>query len=226
MTDTQRTAAIAGGSILGFLVLLIMGFAVFQPVKVVPRLGLAPGYTLVDQDGRRLTSEDARGAVTLYTFGYTHCETGCFPTDSLLRAVQDRLGELELGDMRVRMVTVSFDPDRDSPAVLQAAARSAGADPAVWTFATGEPDALKTLIGTGFEVYYGPHPERAGAYEYRPGIFIVDGNGILRREYRWGMPSVDGLLKDLRVLAREINASEGAARLAYEAAHIFACYSN
>ena len=226
MKQKHRTLLIAAGSVVGALILLIMGFAVFQPVKVVPRLGLAPGFTLVDQSGERLTSEDLRGAVTLYTFGYTHCRTGCFPTDSVFRAVQDRLGEVDLGDMRVRFVTVSFDPTRDSPAALAAAAEDAGADPELWTFATGEPDALKTLIGTGFEIYYGPHPDDPQAFEYRPGVFIVDGNGILRREYRWGMPSVDGLLKDLRVLAREVNAAEGAERLAYEAAHIFACYSN
>jgi protein SCO1/2 len=214
------------GSVVGLIIVLIMGFAIFQPVKVVPRLGLAPGYTLTDQDGARLTSEDMRGAVALYTFGYTHCETGCFPTDSLFRAVQDRLDEVELGDMPVRFVTVSFDPARDSPAVLREAAAEVGADPARWTFATGEPDDLKTLIGTGFEIYYGPDPDDPNAFEYRPGVFIVDGNGILRREYRWGVPSVDGLLKDLRVLAREVNAAEGAERLAYEAAHIFACYSN
>ena len=221
MTRTQRTLAIIGGSILA-----ITGFAIFQPVKVVPRLGLAPGYTLTDQTGERLTSEDLRGAVTLYTFGYTHCQAACFPTDSLFRAVQNRLDEIELGDMKVRFVTVSFDPDRDTPGVLAAVAEEVGADPELWTFATGEPEALKTLIGTGFEIYYGPHPDRPDAFEYRPGVFIVDGNGILRREYRWGIPSVDGLLKDLRVLAREINAAEGGARLAYEAAHIFACYSN
>lgn len=226
MKPKHRILIIVGGSAVGLLILLIMGFAIFQPVKVVPRLGLAPGYTLTDQSGERLTSEDMRGAVTLYTFGYTSCETGCFPTDSLFRAVQDRLDEVELGEMPVRFVTVSFDPTRDTPAVLAGAAREAGADPELWTFATGEPDALKTLIGTGFEIYYGPHPDDPDAFEYRPGVFIVDGNGILRREYRWGMPSVDGLLTDLRVLAREVNAAEGAERLAYEAAHIFACYSN
>lgn len=226
MKPKHRTLLIVGGSAVGLLIVLIMGFAIFQPVKVVPRLGLAPGYTLTDESGERLTSEDMRGAVTLYTFGYTHCETGCFPTDSLFRAVQGRLDEVALGEMPVRFVTVSFDPGRDSPAVLADAAREAGADPERWSFATGEPDALKTLIGTGFEIYYGPHPDDPAAFEYRPGVFIVDGNGILRREYRWGMPSVDGLLKDLRVLAREVNAAEGAERLAYEAAHIFACYSN
>lgn len=203
-----------------------MAFAVFQPVKVVPRLGLAPGYTLVDQAGARLTSEDLRGTVAIYTFGYTHCETRCFPTDSLFGALQDRLDEAELGDVPVRLVTVSFDPERDTPPVLATAALDAGADPEVWSFATGQPAALKTLIGTGFGIYYGPDPETDGAFEYRPGIMIVDGNGILRREYRWGLPTVNGLLEDLRVIAREVNASDGAARLAYEAAHIFACYSN
>jgi protein SCO1/2 len=223
LSRRQRTLLAAGGSILGLLVLAITGFAVVQPLKVVPRLGLAPGYTLVDQAGRRLTSEDLRGTVAVYTFGYTHCETGCYPTDSLFRAVQDRLGEAELGTVPVRLVSISFDPARDSVPVLATVASRAGADPAVWTFATGEPQALKMLIGTGFGIYYGA--DEAGGFEYRPGVMIVDGNGILRREYRWGMPSVDGLLKDLRVIAREIQASDGAAKLAYEAAHIFACYS-
>ena len=219
-----RKLLIAGGGVVGLFVVVVMGFAVFQPVKVVPRLGLAPGFALVDETGASLTSEDMRGSVTVYTTGYTTCDDGCYPTDSLFAALQGRLDEAELGSIPVRLVTLSFDPERDTPAVLDSVARSRGADPEVWTFATGEPTALKTLIGTGFELYYGRDEE--GRLEYSPGFMIVDGNGILRREYRWGMPSVEGLLKDLRVIAREAQASEGAAKLAYEAAHLFACYSN
>ncbi len=219
----RKKLPVIGGSFLGFWLVAIMGFAVVQPVKVVPRLGLAPGYALVDQRGERLTSETLRGTVAVYTFGYTHCGTGCYPSDSIFRAVQDRLAEADLGGVPVRLVTISFDPARDTPAVLDSVARTVGADPSVWTFATGEPTALKTLIGTGFEIYYGP--AEGGGFEYRPGIMIVDGNGILRREYRWGIPSPDGLLKDLRLIAREARAATGAARLAYEAAHVFACYS-
>lgn len=215
---------IAGGSIVGLLIVTIMAFAVFQPVKVVPRLGLAPGYALVDETGSPLTSEDMRGTVSIYTIGYTGCEEGCYPSDSIFGALQGRLDEAELGSIPVRLVTISVDPEQDSPAVLDSVARARGADPEVWSFATGEPDALKTLVGTGFELYYGRDED--GALEYSPGFMIVDGNGILRREYRWGVPSVEGLLKDLRVIAREAQATEGAAKLAYEAAHIFACYSN
>jgi protein SCO1/2 len=220
----QRTLLIAGGALVGLFILLVMGFAVFQPVKVVPRLGLAPGFALVDQTGSPLTSEDLRGTVAVYTIGYTGCTERCFPTDSVFAVLQGRLDEAELGDVPVRLVSLSIDPERDTPAVLDSVAAARGADPAVWTFATGEPTALKTLIGTGFELYYGRTDE--GVLEYNPGFMIVDGNGILRREYRWGIPSVEGLLKDLRVIAREAQAETGAAKLAYEAAHVFACYSN
>jgi protein SCO1/2 len=220
----KRKALITAGVLLGLLLLVIVNFAIFQPVKVVPRLGLAPGYALVDETGSSLTSEDMRGKVVIYTTGYTGCEDGCYPTDSIFGELQTRLDEAELGEVPVRLVTLTVDPERDTPEVLAAASRDAGADPGIWTFATGDPAALKTLIGTGFELYYGRADD--GALEYRPGFMIVDGNGILRREYRWGIPSVDGLLKDLRVIAREANASEGASRLAYEAAHLFACYSN
>jgi protein SCO1 len=223
MTGRQRKALIAGGSVLGVVLFLIMGFAVFQPVKVVPRLGLAPGYALVDQSGSVLTSEDLRGAITIYTTGYTTCDGRCYPTDSIFGELQGRLEEAESGGIPVRLVTVSIDPDRDSPAVLDSVARARGVDPSVWTLATGDPAALKTLVGSGFGLYYGRDDD--GSLEYSPGFMIVDGNGILRREYRWGMPSVDGLLKDVRVIAREAQAAEGAAKLAYEAAHLFACYS-
>ncbi len=224
MNPGRRKLLMAGGIVVGLLVATIMGFAVFQPVKVVPRLGLAPGYSLVDQSGSPLTSEDLRGAIAIYTTGYTTCDGRCYPADSIFGELQERLGEVELGEIPVRLVTISIDPERDLPAVLDSVARRRGADPAVWTLATGDAAALKTLVGTGFGLYYGRNDD--GLLEYSPGFMIVDGNGILRREYRWGMPSVEGLLKDLRVIAREAQASEGAAKLAYEAAHLFACYSN
>lgn len=220
----HRKLLIAGAWIVGIVVLVIVNFAIFQPVKVVPRIGLAPGYALTDETGAPLTSEDMRGKVVIYTTAYASCREGCYPTDSIFGELQGRLDEAELGEVPVRLVTLTVDPEHDTPEVLAEASLRAGADPAVWSFATGTPSALKTLIGTGFELYYGRDED--GAIEYNPGFMIVDGNGILRREYRWGMPSVEGLLKDLRVIAREANASEGAARLAYEAAHLFACYSN
>jgi protein SCO1 len=52
----------------------------------------------------------------------------------------------------------------------------------------------------------------------------VDGMGIVRSRYRVGLPPADVLLGDLRSVVREASAATGAARLAYEAAHLFQCY--
>ena len=63
------------------LVLAVIAFATFQPIKVLPRIRLAPGFVLVDQHGDTFTSEDLRGSVTLYTFTYGGCEAPCFDGD-------------------------------------------------------------------------------------------------------------------------------------------------
>ena len=56
------------------IVFLAVGaFVVFQPVQVLPRVRLAPGFTLTDQSGERLTSEDLRGKFVLYSLTYTSC---------------------------------------------------------------------------------------------------------------------------------------------------------
>lgn len=201
----------------------VLAFTIFQPIRVLPRLALAPGYLLTDQDGARLTSEGVRGKVVVYTIGYTGCGARCEETTALLREVQARLGEVvEPGDVAVRLVTISIDPERDTPEVLSAAAAAAGADPEVWRLATGEPKALKTLVGSGLRVYYGPDDE--GGYRLDPALFVVDGWGILRAEYRYRIPKPDRLLRDVGLVVREARAATGIGRLAYEAAHLFACY--
>jgi protein SCO1 len=199
----------------------VFAFATIRPVKVVPRMGLAPGFSLVDQTGARLTSEDTRGSVTVYTFGYTRCGARCAAADTLFRELQGRLDEAEPGDVPIRLVTVSFDPEHDSPEVLAAAAAERGADPEIWTFATGEPAMLKNMIGGGFGVYYAAEED---GFAFDPAVIIVDGLGIVRAEYRVGTPEADDLLADLRLVTKEARVEGGLSRLAYEAAHLFACY--
>lgn len=209
--------------LLGLVAAGAIAFAVFRPIQVLPRMSLAPGFALVDQDGHRLTSEDLRGNIVFYSFGYPGCGEPCGAIAEVMREVREGLaGIAELEGLPVRLVTIAFDGGPDGSDALRIAAAEAGADGSVWSFATAEPEALKTLIGGGFEVYYSPRPD--GGYDFDPAFFLVDGWGILRAEYRYGVPKATLLLEDLRLLAREARAAEGAARLAYEAAHLFACY--
>lgn len=222
LSPTVRRWGIVILVITGLGLLGILAFAIFQPIIVLPRLDLAPGFSLVDQNGERLTSEDLRGSITFYTFGYSQCEGHCQAADSVMRELQARLPELETDGIPIRLVTLSFDPDRDRPEVLAAAAAARGAAPGVWSWATGEATMLKNVIGGGFEVYYEAMDD--GTFRHDPAFILVDGLGMVRGSYRVGVPDVDRLVDDVRLLLREARAATGLSRLAYEAAHLLACY--
>ena len=55
----------------------VLAFALLQPVKVRPRMGLAPGFSLLDANGQRVTNEDLRGKLVLYNFASSTCGAAC-----------------------------------------------------------------------------------------------------------------------------------------------------
>ncbi|MEZ4556761.1 MAG: SCO family protein [Caldilineaceae bacterium] len=140
-------------SILATPLIALLAFVLIQPIKVLPRISLAPGFALTDQDGNRLTNEDLRGSLTLYTFTYTNCGDGCAQTGPGMKAVQEAVAAVDTGGIPVQLVTISFDPERDSPAVLRQYADALGADTSNWHFVTGEPTRLKNVIGRGFSTF-------------------------------------------------------------------------
>jgi protein SCO1 len=215
--------------LIAVLVLVVaapLAFAIFQPIQVLPRIRLAPGFSLIDQDGNRVTSEDMRGSFVLYDFTYSQCPEPCANLDATMRQVQDRVGEIDLGDVPLRLVTISFDPERDTQEVLLEKAQAVGADPAVWQFATVEnPSLLKTIIGGGFEDYYAQNED--GSFTFDPKFVLVDGWGTIRGEYQYrsSVPEADRIIRHIGVLSDEVQKSTGAASVAYEAAHLFLCYA-
>lgn len=218
----SRPPAILLLVLLAIPILAALAFAIFQPIQVLPRISLAPGFAFTDQDGNRLTSEDLRGSLVLYNFTYTRCADPCPETSTAFGQLQAALAEVDTGDIPLEFVTISFDPEHDTPAVLRAYADELGADTSTWHFVTGEPSQLKTVIGGGFSTFY---EERAdGSFEFTPGFALVDGWGILRATYRTATPDPERFRRDLGLIIQEVRNSEGVNRYAYEAAHLFMCY--
>ncbi|GIK54408.1 MAG: SCO family protein [Chloroflexi bacterium] len=208
-------------SLLALVALFVGIFIVLRPVVVLPRITLAPGFRLTDQTGAQLSNEDLRGSITLYTFTHTGCQDNCPQTSAVMAQVQARLDELNTGDIPVRLVTISIDPENDTPEQLAAYAAQLGADPAVWQFVTGSPVQIKSVVGGGFSVYYNT---REDGIRFDPAFMLVDGAGLWRAEYRTAVPDVDIILRDINLLAEEAQHADGPSRLAYEAAHLFLCY--
>ncbi|HAX71323.1 MAG TPA: SCO family protein [Anaerolineales bacterium] len=212
--------------LLGMIMISAIAFKIVQPIKVLPRLQLAPAFNLIDQNGQQFISENLRGQFVIFTFTYTQCPEPCFEINETIQEVQSRLGEVQLEGIPVTFVTISIDPERDTPEALNKYALSLGANSDQWKFGTTTNQALlKTIIGSGFETYYEKKDD--GSFSFDPTFILVDGWGIVRAEYRYAteVSSADRILRHLGVLADEVRNSKGTTKLAYEAAHLFLCYA-
>jgi protein SCO1/2 len=203
-------------------IVAVLAFAILQPVKVRPRIGLAPGYAFTDMHGAQVTSEDMRGKLVFYNFTYTDCREPCVQTTETMAQVQELVKNVDVGGLPVEFVTVSFDPQRDTPERLQEFAAGIGADTGNWRFVTGSEERLKNVIGAGFRMFY--QPDSAGGFTFDPTMIMVDGNGIIRAIYERSMPDMATVQRDLELLASEVKNSSGPGKLVYEAAHLFLCY--
>lgn len=105
-----------------------------------------PGFTLTDQKSRRLALAELRGKVVAINFMYTACQL----PDFCLRVV-NHFGVLrkrfssELG-RKLMFLTITFDPARDQPDVLDRYSSQWAADPATWRFLTGAPAEVRRVL--------------------------------------------------------------------------------
>ena len=106
-----------------------------------------PAFRLTTQDGNSLALGDLKGKVLLVSFIFTTCNGSCPATTHRLGQVQQVLkeGGLLRGD-RVRLLSITLDPVRDTPEVLGRYLKLYDVDPASWTFLTGPPDRVKQVI--------------------------------------------------------------------------------
>jgi protein SCO1/2 len=201
-----------------------MAFVILEPIQVLPRLRLAPGFALVDQNGGSFSSESARGSVTLYNFAPTSCDSRCQDMSATMLDVQARVRtEVDLGSAEFSMVTIALDPT--DPSQLSEAASSVGADGQEWRWVGSDDEAnLRRSVGAGFQRYF--EATESGEISYDPSFVLVDGNGVVRGDYRYGTIADDGekLSRHVAILADEIRNANGAVAVAYEAAHLFLCY--
>jgi protein SCO1 len=171
------------------------GFELLQPGEQVPNV------SLVDQDGKVRDFASFRSSLVLMTFIYTQCPmpTFCPLMDRHFKSIQDKLaGDPALED--VHLVSVSFDPATDTPAVLKAHAGKLGADPARWTFLTGDRDEVdKFALRFGVSVSRDLKDPKDITHNLRTAI--VDSKGTLVKAYTGNEWKPEQVLADLKRVA-------------------------
>src|SRR5262245_10624372 len=121
-----------------------VGFPAASFVVPVRTGDMAPDTTLTDQAGQPLTLSAWRDAAVVITFIYIRCPLPqfCPLMDRRFAEVQAAARDNESLRGRVRLLSVSFDPQHDTPEAMTEHAAKVGADPAIWRFATAEPGTV------------------------------------------------------------------------------------
>jgi protein SCO1/2 len=118
------------------------------PPEMLPIGTALPDFRLTDQDGRAVTTADLRGKVVAIDFIYTRCPLPdvCPRLAATFAALQRRFAH----EPGLLLLSVTVDPDYDTPSVLAEYARRWSAGPG-WRFLTGDVSAVAAKLG---EVYW------------------------------------------------------------------------
>ncbi len=167
------------------------------PLRLTNLSGHMPdlSFSLTDDQGKAVTASDYLGKVVLLYFGYTHCPDVCPLTLAHLHVVMQRLGPLAEG---ARILFVSVDPARDTPAILHSYVTAF--DPRAVGL-TGSPRALERLT-KDYRAAFSREPDQAnGDYEvsHSAGVYIFDAQGRAR-VLASPAAAQDDIVHDLRLL--------------------------
>ena len=158
----------------------------------------APDVTLVDQQGKTFHLRDLRGKVVLVTFIYTTCPDACPLLTAKLTSIQRNLKENNQSD--VYLLSITTDPEVDTPQVLKSYSQRYGADLHNWAFLTGDKANLaKAWSGFGVTVI-----KRAkGLIQHTSLTTLIDRQGARRIDYYGDSWTEKEALKDIAALAKE-----------------------
>ena len=161
-----------------------------------------PDTALLDQSNRRRSIAEWRGSVTLLTFIYTRCPLPnyCPLIDRHFATIQHAITADSVLRDKVRLVSVSFDPEQDSPAVLTAHAKRLKADPAIWTFLTGDRvtvDRFTARFGVGLI-----RPDGSLEITHNLRTILIGGDGRILRIYAGNEWSPSTAIEDLRTAVK------------------------
>ena len=172
------------------------GFELLKPGEPVP------DTPFLDQDGRHRRLSDFKGSTVVMTFIYTKCPlpTFCPLMDRHFAAMQKTL-KSDTALSKVHLVTVSFDPLTDTPAVLKAHAKKLDADLSRWTFLTGDRDEIDRFGARfGVSVSRALNDPRDITHNLR--TVIIDAGGRLAKTYTGNEWTPAQVLDDLKTVAR------------------------
>ena len=152
-------------------------------------------FSLRDQSGNLFSFQRLRGKLVVLTFTYTTCPDLCPLLTSSLQRIQRGLRADERNS--VYLITITVDPEIDSPQVLKSYAERYRINFSNWSFLTGEEEELSPVWKA-----FGVKVQRKarGLVDHTTLTALVDEKGVMRFAYHGTFPDPKVVLEDLRAL--------------------------
>lgn len=169
----------------------------------LPVIADTPPLSLLDQTGKPFNQQRLSGKIWIANFMFTSCPDVCPLLTSKMRSLQLRFGKHK---QQVEFVSISVDPDHDTPVVLSKFAREHDADFSNWSFLTGPADQVRSVVMEGFKQAMQEVPATDNEPRnilHGTHITLVDKHGQIRGFYRTDNAALLKLTQDAQQLMKE-----------------------
>ena len=172
-----------------------------EPSRILPSMGSVPPFELVTQEGKPFSSSSLNGKYWIVDLIFTNCSGTCPMLTANLASIQKALAKTS----DVEIVSISVDPNNDTPEVLAEYAKRYNADTKSWTFLTGNVHTIYTIAKDGFKLTL----DSVSGDEMNPIVHserfvLVDKKGTIRGFYDGTTKEAQSkILMDLGDLMRE-----------------------
>lgn len=163
-------------------------------------------YTLLDQDSTVVTFPDNyTGKVMLVGYVYTNCPDICPMITYNMRDVQERMGDHE----DFLLISVSFDPERDTPNILSRYAKNFKLNEENWRLLTGDSQEVRSLLEK-LEVTTVKTPTRFSEnndpiyfIDHTDKVSLIDKEGKVRQSYFGSELDSEEVIEDIQTLLKD-----------------------
>ena len=196
MTKTLKTVSTA----LLVSAFAFLGFREFTRETFVTPIAAnepAPSFELVSQDNSPFELKNTEGKTVLLSFAFTRCRDICPASIYKFVWMQDEIGS-EFGKS-FHFVTISLDPEYDTPEILRKYAQQIGADTENWTFLTGSSTEINRLTKL-YGVF--ARPGQDGQIVHILLTSLIDKDGLIRVQYAGDRFDPEEMINDLRDIAK------------------------
>lgn len=160
---------------------LLLLLTACRPGEPLPSIAAVPAFQMRDQDDQPFTDRELRGKVAVVSFMFTSCPDVC---PILTAQISGLRTQLLAQRPQLRFVSISVDPEKDTPAVLKDFAKKHGADHADWRFLTGSLAALRDVVVQGFKQSLDRGDGSPSSIMHGSHLVLVDQKGMIRGFYR------------------------------------------